>query len=99
MIFFAFLMIYMTFAAIWMTKLGIQQAIDNGATSFSAIMADSTFRNVILSLASTYGLYLVGSIIYLDPWHMLTSFVQYLCMMPRYGWFSGHWHSFTIKRL
>ncbi|KAG0053772.1 Chitin synthase, class 1 [Gryganskiella cystojenkinii] len=84
MIFFAFLMIYMTFAAIWMTKLGIQHALANGETSFSAIMADSTFRNVILSLASTYGLYLFGSIIYLDPWHMFTSFIQYLCMMPSY---------------
>ncbi|KAG0359366.1 Chitin synthase, class 1 [Podila minutissima] len=84
MIFFALLMIYMTFCAIWLTKLGIVNAINNGATNFSAIMNDETFRNVILSLASTYGLYLMGSILYLEPWHMLTSFVQYLCMVPSY---------------
>ncbi|KAF8984727.1 Chitin synthase, class 1 [Entomortierella lignicola] len=82
--FFAGLMIYMTFAAIWLTKLGIQAAVAAGATSFSAIMADATFRTVILSLASTYGLYLVTSIVYLEPWHMFTSFVQYLCMVPSF---------------
>ncbi|KAF9102390.1 Chitin synthase, class 1 [Mortierella sp. AM989] len=84
MAFFAGLMVYMTFAAIWLTKLGIQTAVDAGATSFSALLADSTFRTVILSLASTYGLYLFTSIIYLEPWHMLTSFVQYLCMVPSF---------------
>jgi len=83
MVFFAFLMVYMTFCAIWMTKLGIQTAMAAGATSFGALMGDETFRNVILSLASTYGLYLVGSVIYFEPWHMFTSFAQYLCMMPR----------------
>ncbi|KAF9953736.1 Chitin synthase, class 1 [Mortierella alpina] len=84
MIFFALLMIYMTFCAIWLTKLGIQHAIEAGATNFSAIMNDDTFRGVILSLASTYGLYLVSSVLYFEPWHMVTSFVQYLCMMPSY---------------
>ncbi|KAF9960387.1 Chitin synthase, class 1 [Modicella reniformis] len=83
-IFFAFLMVYMTFAAIWMTRLGIQCAIDAGATSFGALLQDSTFRTVILSLLSTYGLYLFGSLLYFEPWHMVTSFVQYLCMMPSY---------------
>ncbi|KAF9913231.1 Chitin synthase, class 1 [Lobosporangium transversale] len=84
MVFFAFLMIYMTFCAIWLTRLGIQRAVEAGATSFSAMMGDSTFRTVILSLLSTYGLYLFSSIIYFDPWHMVTSFAQYLCMMPSY---------------
>ncbi|KAG0257987.1 Chitin synthase, class 1 [Mortierella polycephala] len=84
MVFFAVLMVYMTFCAIWLTKLGIQNAIAAGATSFSAIMQDATFRGVILSLASTYGLYLFSSILYFEPWHMFTSFIQYLCMMPSY---------------
>ncbi|KAG0018590.1 Chitin synthase, class 1 [Entomortierella chlamydospora] len=84
MIFFAFLMFYMTFAAIWLTKLGIETAVEGGATSFSAILADPNFSTIILSLASTYGLYLFTSIIYLEPWHMFTSFIQYLCMVPSF---------------
>ena len=33
---------------------------------------------------ATYGLYLISSILYFDPWHMLTSFVQYLLLLPSY---------------
>jgi len=83
MFFFAFLMAYMTFCAVWLTYLGISHALAAGETSLDAVLKDPTFRNVILSLASTYGLYLFGSVLYLEPWHMVTSFVQYLCMMPR----------------
>ncbi|KAG0321254.1 Chitin synthase, class 1 [Dissophora globulifera] len=84
MVFFAFLMVYMTFCAIWLTYLGISHALANGETTLAAVIMDPTFRNVILSLASTYGLYLFASVLYLEPWHMVTSFVQYLCLMPSY---------------
>ncbi|KAF8948706.1 Chitin synthase, class 1 [Haplosporangium gracile] len=84
MVFFAFLMIYMTFCAVWLTYLGIKNALDSGITTLSAVLDEPTFRNVILSLASTYGLYIFGSVLYLEPWHMVTSFLQYLCMMPSY---------------
>ncbi|KAI1301154.1 Chitin synthase, class 1 [Mortierella claussenii] len=84
MVFFAFLMVYMTFCATWLTYLGISRALASGETTLAAVIKDPTFRNVILSLASTYGLYLFGSVLYLEPWHMVTSFVQYLCMMPSY---------------
>jgi chitin synthase len=39
---------------------------------------------VIIALAATFGLYFVGSFLYLDPWHMLTSFFQYLLLMPSF---------------
>lgn len=83
MVFFAILMVYMTFCAVWLTYLGIKMALDSGIKTLSAVLDEPHFRNVILSLASTYGLYLFGSVLYLEPWHMVTSFVQYLCMMPR----------------
>lgn len=35
-------------------------------------------------IQATYGLYLISSILYFDPWHMLTSFVQYLLLLPSY---------------
>lgn len=35
-------------------------------------------------MASTYVLYLVTSILFLDPWHMVTSFFQYLLLTPTY---------------
>ena len=42
------------------------------------------FRDLVLSLLSTYGVYIVASLLYFDPWHMLTSFVQYLLMVPSF---------------
>ncbi|ORZ14903.1 glycosyltransferase family 2 protein [Lobosporangium transversale] len=83
-VFFAFLMVYMTFCAAWLTYLGISRALVSGQTTLAAVIGDSTFRNVILSLASTYGLYLISSVLYMEPWHMVTSSIQYLCMVPSY---------------
>ncbi|ORX96631.1 glycosyltransferase family 2 protein [Basidiobolus meristosporus CBS 931.73] len=40
--------------------------------------------NLFIALASTYGLYIVSSILYFDPWHMITSFIQYLFIFPSY---------------
>ncbi|KAI3406464.2 CHS1 [Candida oxycetoniae] len=40
--------------------------------------------SIVVSLLSTYGLYTVLSILYLDPWHMLTCSVQYFLMIPSY---------------
>ncbi|KAG0228774.1 Chitin synthase, class 1 [Mortierella sp. GBA43] len=84
MVFFAFLMVYMTFCSAWLTYLGISSALASGKTSLAAVFKDPTFSNVILSVGSTYGLYLFASVLYLEPWHMITSFVQYLCMVPSY---------------
>ncbi|KAL1794539.1 hypothetical protein ACET3X_007960 [Alternaria dauci] len=39
---------------------------------------------IIIALASTFGLYYVASFLYMDPWHMFTSFPQYLLIMSSY---------------
>ncbi|KAK6001438.1 hypothetical protein QM012_002769 [Aureobasidium pullulans] len=39
---------------------------------------------IIIALAATFGLYFVASFMYLDPWHMFTSFPQYLVIMSSY---------------
>lgn len=39
---------------------------------------------IIIALAATFGLYYVASFLYMDPWHMFTSFPQYLLVMSAY---------------
>ncbi|KAI5851609.1 chitin synthase III [Morchella snyderi] len=39
---------------------------------------------IILALASTFGIYFVASFMYLDPWHMMHSFPQYVLMASSY---------------
>ncbi|ORY52914.1 hypothetical protein BCR33DRAFT_675086 [Rhizoclosmatium globosum] len=44
----------------------------------------SLFRDIVMSLAATYGLYFISSFLYFEPWHMFTSFLQYLLLLPSY---------------
>jgi chitin synthase len=39
---------------------------------------------IVVALLATFGLYFVASFLYLDPWHMFTSFGQYLLLMSSY---------------
>ncbi|KAE8354707.1 chitin synthase-domain-containing protein [Aspergillus coremiiformis] len=39
---------------------------------------------IIIALAATFGLYFVASFMYLDPWHMFTSFPAYMFVQSSY---------------
>ncbi|KAI0246968.1 chitin synthase [Lactifluus subvellereus] len=39
---------------------------------------------LIITMVSTFGIYLFASILYRDPWHMSSSFFQYLCLVPSF---------------
>lgn len=39
---------------------------------------------IILALFTIYGIYFIASFLYLDPWHMLHSFPQYMLLMTAY---------------
>lgn len=75
----------------WLSYKAISETLsgkDVSAMSFSALVklvfTNSVFRDLIVSMGSTYLLYLVASLLYFEPWHMLTSFVQYLLFSPSY---------------
>ncbi|KAI1291571.1 Chitin synthase, class 2 [Mortierella claussenii] len=42
------------------------------------------FRDTVISLLSTYGLYIISSLMHFEPWHMFTSFISYLFLLPAY---------------
>ncbi|KAI0756286.1 chitin synthase [Daedaleopsis nitida] len=48
------------------------------------VQTNATFRDIVISLAATYGLYFIGSLIHFEPWHMFTSFIQYMFWLPSY---------------
>ena len=59
--------------------------LDEGAERFVQTFFSSTSSGIIIiALAATFGLYFVASFMYLDPWHMFTSFPQYLLIMSSY---------------
>jgi chitin synthase len=85
-IFFAILMTYMIFAAIFLSIKSFQEMLKDSQQNFNIkfLFAQTQFRNLLIAIASTYVLYLVGFIMFLEPIHMLTSFVQYLLLSPAY---------------
>ncbi|KAL2282392.1 hypothetical protein FJTKL_10516 [Diaporthe vaccinii] len=76
-IIFSIIMVYTLFASIYIVVYQITKG--SGFDMHSTIMT-----NMILSVLSTIGLYFVMSFIYLEPWHMFTSFVQYFVLLPSY---------------
>jgi chitin synthase len=72
------------FASIFITVKSIQTEIDTNSFTFSDIVKNQIFYTLIISLASTYLLWFVVSFLFFDPWHMFTSFIQYLFLTPTY---------------
>ncbi|WWC88444.1 uncharacterized protein L201_003355 [Kwoniella dendrophila CBS 6074] len=70
--FFAILTTYMLVAAVLCTV----QAIKN--------FDSPIFARMVVSLVSTYGIFIASSILALDPWHILTCFIQYILFSPTY---------------
>ncbi|KAL9538021.1 hypothetical protein MBANPS3_011259 [Mucor bainieri] len=88
---YGFIMVYTSFAGGWLAYKSFQQGINtpgwdpnNALGNFTLLLSQPGFRNVVISLLATYGLYIIASLLYLDPWHMITSFSQYLFLLPTY---------------
>ncbi|KAF7302587.1 Chitin synthase [Mycena chlorophos] len=45
---------------------------------------NATLRDIVISLLATYGLYFISSFMHFEPWHMFTSFLQYMFFLPSY---------------
>ncbi|KAJ1560075.1 Chitin synthase, class 2, partial [Cladochytrium tenue] len=50
----------------------------------SYVLHTSAFRDMVVSTLSTYGLYLISSLMHLDPWHIFTCLLQYLLLVPTF---------------
>ncbi len=72
------------FASVFITVKSIQSELADGQFSVSDIFKNQIFYTLIVSLASTYVLWFVVSFLFFDPWHMFTSFIQYLLLTPTY---------------
>ena len=58
---------------------------DQGFGAFvSSFVSSSSSGIIIIALLATYGLYFISSILYLDPWHLVTSLPQYLFLQSSY---------------
>lgn len=85
-VFFAVLMAYLIFAAIYISVKSVTYTLcmNDYKITVSLVFGNSLFRDLVVSLMSTYALYFVSSFLFFEPWHMFTSFLQYLLISPSY---------------
>ncbi|OAR00474.1 hypothetical protein LLEC1_07659 [Akanthomyces lecanii] len=82
--FWAVLMIYLMFAAIFISVNAIITDLHQHNFSIDQLFTNQVFATLIVSVMSTFGIWLIASIIMFDPWHMFTSFLQYMLLTPTY---------------
>ncbi|PWN35460.1 putative chitin synthase 1 [Meira miltonrushii] len=81
---FACLGAYLTTVAIVLTIKGIEAAENSPGDFYEKFFAHRETSVLLAALAATFGIYMLASILYADPWHMFTSFPQYLLIAPSF---------------
>ncbi|TPX35933.1 chitin synthase [Synchytrium microbalum] len=81
---FIVMQVHASFLAIYSVYLAIVAAANSGNNIWFDFKSSPTFRDVVISLTATYGVYVVSSILHMDPWHIVTSMIQYFLLLPSY---------------
>ncbi|KAF9006420.1 glycosyltransferase family 2 protein [Cyathus striatus] len=85
---FGILAVYLLVCSFWLTIdafKNIPEQLKNKSTSeVIASFFKPPIGALIAAMASTYGIYFISSFLYRDPWHMFSSFLQYLCLAPSF---------------
>jgi len=86
-IIFAVLSYYLFFCALLLTVRAFSSLTFKDAPTIMDkfhVLIGGTNGVLLAALVSTYGIYLIASCLYADPWHMLTSFPQYMGLAPSF---------------
>ncbi|KOS14038.1 chitin synthase [Malassezia pachydermatis] len=80
---FGFLGLYVIVISLWLTAESFASMHPKNG-DYADVVLSNTTAVLIASLAAMFGIYLIASLLYADPWHMLTSSVQYTLMAPSF---------------
>jgi chitin synthase len=72
------------FASVFITVKSVQHELHLKTFFITDLFKNQIFFTLIVSLVSTYLLWFIASFLFFDPWHMFTSFLQYLALTPTY---------------
>jgi chitin synthase len=73
------------FAAIFISVDAIRRDVnDENGFSPQDLLKNPVFYNLIISVTATYGIWFIASLLMFDPWHMVTSLIQYVLLTPTY---------------
>lgn len=73
---------------VWCAGFTIYLAVPHTAQGWQdlpqLIKTNRTLQEIAVALLATYGLYFITSFMHFEPWHMFTSFIQYMFLLPSY---------------
>ncbi|PPR06579.1 hypothetical protein CVT24_001760 [Panaeolus cyanescens] len=85
---YAVLAVYLLVCSFWLTVKSFQDIPRQLQGKTSSEIIAQFFRPpigaLIAAMISTFGIYFTASFLYRDPWHMFSSFLQYLCLAPSF---------------
>jgi chitin synthase len=85
---YAVLAVYLLICSFWLTGKAFANIPSELQNKTTAEVIKTFFTPpvgaLIAAMVSTFGIYLVASFLYRDPWHMFSSFFQYLCLAPSF---------------
>ncbi|KAF5385268.1 hypothetical protein D9615_001155 [Tricholomella constricta] len=73
-----------TWCAGYTVYLAVPHTLDGWQNLPELIRTNKTLRDIVIALLATYGLYFISSFMHFEPWHMFTSFIQYMFLLPSY---------------
>ena len=82
---FGLLGLYLIVISLWLTVKSFIETPFTLHNFWSSLTTGSNATLVLIAaLAATFGVYLFSSLLYADPWHMITSFPQYMLIAPSF---------------
>ncbi|THV08600.1 glycosyltransferase family 2 protein [Dendrothele bispora CBS 962.96] len=84
---FAFLALYLLVCSLWLTFkafINLPETIQSNGGSIAKAFFTGPVGALIAAMLSTFGIYIFASFLYRDPWHMFSSFGQYLLLAPSF---------------
>jgi len=81
---FAVIMVLMLYVSIFSVATQLPSNSEQWSQFGNRLANVPAFRDLVISLASTYGLYIVSSFMHFEPWHMFTCFIQYMLLLPAF---------------
>jgi chitin synthase len=85
---YAFLAVYLLVCSFWLTVIAFAsipaQLRNKSLAQIFEDLFSTSVGPLIAAMVSTFGIYFTASFLYRDPWHMFSSFLQYLCLAPSF---------------
>jgi chitin synthase len=85
---YAFLALYLLVCSFWLSGVAfanIPKLLKNKTTTEVILTFFKPPVGALIAAAvATFGIYFIASFLYRDPWHMFSSFFQYLCIAPSF---------------